>query len=119
LAPVTSIVSNELDRAVKIRQTLGLQFIFLPDCFLSTLCIPCRLFEIAPELQELFPFQGQELNEENTLLKKHALQVMESVGLAISLMGDPEQLQETLIELGIIHNMKSVQVKSFEVCLMC
>ena len=78
----------------------------------------CRLFEIAPELQELFPFEGQELTEENTLLKKHALQVMESVGGAISLMGNPEQLQDTLIELGIVHNMKSVQVKSFEVGLI-
>lgn len=40
---------------------------------------------------------------------------MESVGMAIGLMGDPEQLKEILIGLGVVHNMKSVQVESFKV----
>ena len=75
----------------------------------------CRLFEIAPQLIELFPFQDEELSEENELLKKHANQVMESIGTCIELISDPEELQETLIGLEIVHHIQNVQVKSFAV----
>lgn len=40
---------------------------------------------------------------------------MESIDAAIDLLDDPEQLEETLLELGIVHNMKSVQLESFGV----
>lgn len=97
-------------RVIKSRSTL----ILFPERDYPPLYF-YRLFEIAPDLQDLFPFEGEELSEENELLKKHALQVMESVGMAIGLMGDPEQLKEILIGLGVVHNMKSVQVDSFKV----
>lgn len=40
---------------------------------------------------------------------------MESIDGAIDLLDDPEQLEETLLELGIVHHMKSVQLESFGV----
>lgn len=55
------------------------------------------------------------MNEENDLLKKHALQVMESVGACISIIDDTERLVETLKQLGMVHNLANVEVKSFAV----
>ena len=55
------------------------------------------------------------MNEENALLKKHALQVMESVGTCISIIHDPAQLEEALKQLGMVHNLANVDVKSFAV----
>lgn len=75
----------------------------------------CRLFEIAPELQDLFPFKDEELSSDNAMLKKHAVQVMESIDAAIGMLDDPDELQETLIGLGIVHNMSNVKVDSFAV----
>lgn len=72
-----------------------------------------KLFEIAPELQNLFPFAGEDLNGYHEGLKKHARQVMESIDGAVNLLNEPELLKETLLELGIIHNMSNVQVGSF------
>ena len=40
---------------------------------------------------------------------------MESIDGAISMLDNPEELQENLIELGIIHHMKDVQLESFAV----
>ena len=74
-----------------------------------------RLFEIAPELQELFSFHDEEVSEENESLKKHAVQVMESVGMAIGLLHDPKALVSTLTELGIVHHLHQVQLDSFGV----
>ena len=76
-----------------------------------------RLFEIAPELQNLFPFKEEDIDGNNSLLKKHAVQVMESIDGAIGMLGNPDELQENLIELGIIHHMKDVQLESFAVSL--
>lgn len=73
------------------------------------------MFEIAPDLKKLFPFKDQELSDDNELLKKHAIQVMESIDLAIGMLDTPDELKETLITLGIVHNMKSVQLESFGV----
>ena len=77
----------------------------------------CRLFEIAPDLIHLFPFKDQDLSDDNVLLKQHAMQVMESIDACLGMIGDLEELQETLIQLGIIHNMKDVQVGSFAVSI--
>ena len=74
-----------------------------------------RLFEIAPDLKELFPFKEDELSDEHEGLRKHALQVMESVDLAINLLDDSDELVETLVSLGIVHNMSNVRVDSFAV----
>ena len=79
----------------------------------------CRLFQIAPELAKLFPFgDGEEtLDENNPGLIKHGLQVMESIDAAVGLLGDLEELVETLKTLGIVHNMANVQLDSFAVSL--
>lgn len=74
-----------------------------------------RLFETAPGLKNLFPFKTATPEGQAEGLKKHGLQVMESIDGAIDLLDDPEQLEETLLELGIVHNMKSVQLESFGV----
>lgn len=74
-----------------------------------------RLFEIAPELKNLFPFEDHVVNNEHPGLKRHALQVMDSIDGAISLLDKPEELKEALLELGIIHNMRDVQLESFAV----
>ena len=74
-----------------------------------------RLFEIAPELQELFPFSGEELTDENEKLKEHAMQVMQAVGEAIKLLHKPPELKSLLTELGIVHNLSNVKVESFAV----
>jgi len=74
-----------------------------------------RLFQIAPALKDLFPFKEDKLNNEHEGLRMHALQVMESVDAAISLLDDTNQLVETLVELGIVHQMSNVKVESFAV----
>lgn len=76
------------------------------------------MFEIAPYLISQFPFKDEvdEAREEG--LRKHGLQVMTSIDGAIELLDDPELLEDTLTELGIIHNMKSVKVESFGVSLL-
>ena len=76
-----------------------------------------RLFEIAPKLQELFPFQGEELSDDNKKLRFHALQVMETIDAAIGMLHDVQTLTDTLVDLGIVHNMKNVKVESFAVSL--
>ena len=64
---------------------------------------------------ELFPFQGEELSDENKKLRGHALQVMESIDAAVGMLHDTEKLTDTLLELGIVHNLKNVKVESFAV----
>ena len=82
---------------------------------LCTLSHPHRLFEIAPDLKYLFPFKDQDLTDDNALLKQHSMQVMESIDMCLGMTDDPEELQETLVQLGIVHNMNDVQVESFAV----
>lgn len=70
-----------------------------------------RLFNIAPDL---FPFKNEDKNEG---MKKHGLQVMNSIDGAITLLHNNliSELADALIELGIVHNMKEVQLESFAV----
>lgn len=63
----------------------------------------------------MFSFKNEELNRENEGLRKHGLQVMESIDAAVGLLEDPEELQEVLITLGIVHHMNEVQLESFGV----
>lgn len=67
---------------------------------------------------ELFPFDAADPSLEG--FRKHALDVMETVDKAIEMLvdGDIEELKDTLVELGIVHNMKNVQVESFAVSLI-
>ena len=55
------------------------------------------------------------MNEEHPGLKRHALQVMDSIDGAIGLLDNPKELKEVLLELGIVHNMNDVQLESFAV----
>jgi hypothetical protein len=72
-----------------------------------------RLFEIAPALLNIFSFKDQDKEEG---MKRHGLQVMESIDGAIGLLdGNIQDLEDTLLELGIIHHMKNVQLDSFAV----
>ena len=77
------------------------------------------MFEIAPELQELFSFKQEDLTPSNERLKKHAVQVMESVGMAIEIIDDQSQMEEVLLELGIVHHMKGVKINTFAVSDHC
>lgn len=74
-----------------------------------------RLFEIAPELLNLFSFKDASNKDEG--MRQHGLNVMESIDAAITLLGSKEmsELVDNLVELGIIHNMKHVQLDSFAV----
>lgn len=77
--------------------------------------IAFRLFQIAPNLIDLFPFKNQSNKDEG--MKTHGLQVMNSIDGAITLLGnkDLQELEDNLTELGIVHNMKQVQLGSFAV----
>jgi len=89
---------------------------FMMQIDYTNLCICCnRLFEIAPELVKLFPFKDENITDENPGLRKHGLSVMESIDAAIGLLEKPEELEEVLIELGIVHHMSEVQLESFGV----
>lgn len=76
-----------------------------------------RLFDIQPSLQSLFPFKNQELNDNNEVLRKHALLVMETVDAAIELLKDGklDSLVTTLIDLGVVHSMNNVKPEHFAV----
>ena len=67
---------------------------------------------------QLFPFRDEELSDENEALRKHAMQVMESINDALGMAAQPDELKETLIELGVVHNMNSVKVESFAVSII-
>lgn len=85
-------------------------------CLYHTPIIMCyRLFEIAPELEKLFSFAEMTTEDKKQKQLQHGMQVMESIGAAIEMLDDPETLKETLLGLGIMHNMKDVQVNSFAV----
>ncbi len=45
------------------------------------------------------------------------MQVMTSIDDALRMAGQPDELKETLIGLGVIHNMSNVQLESFAVSL--
>lgn len=64
---------------------------------------------------DLFPFKDADNKDEG--MKQHGLQVMLSIDGAIGLLDNTEELVDTLVELGIIHNIKDVQLDSFAVSL--
>lgn len=78
-----------------------------------------RLFEISPTLYQLFPFKDEEISENNTGLAKHALQVMETIDVAIKMLsnGELEKLKETLEDLGAAHSFRSVKSEHFQVIM--
>ena len=74
-----------------------------------------KLFELAPYLQALFPFAEEELSENSESFQKHALQVMETVDTAVTLIlaNDISTLEGALIDLGMVHNFKNVKPEHF------
>ena len=82
-------------------------------------CLPShRIFEIAPEAIKLFPkfadVPPKEL-EKNEHFRHHALQVVEAVELAISMLQDVDDLRDVLISLGSIHVSMGLQDVHFDV----
>ena len=75
------------------------------------------MFEIAPDLQKLFYFSDDELDDNHPGLRKHAMQVMEKIDGAIGLLDEEEELKEELVGLGIVHHMSNVNVGSFAVSI--
>ena len=57
------------------------------------------------------------MTPDNEELKRHGIQVMESIDAAIGMLDNPAELKETLIDLGIIHHMKDVKLESFAVSI--
>lgn len=77
-----------------------------------------RIFEIAPEAIQLFPkfekIPPKEL-EKNEQFQHHALQVVEAVDLAISMLQEVDDLRDVLISLGSIHVSMGLQDVHFDV----
>lgn len=78
----------------------------------------CRLFTIAPGAQQMFksfkdtPFEELPENED---FRSHALQVTETISLAISAMEDMESLADVLKDLGGGHSTHGLQDAHFDV----
>ena len=72
----------------------------------------CRLFEIAPHLRELFPF-GQD--PKGPQLRSHALNVMNTVGTAVGLLDQSDQLVPVLKQLGQTHASFQLTAKEYQV----
>ena len=92
---------------------LKVQQLKLQSFFLSC----CRLFEIDPQLVELFPFRDEEISINNEGMRKHGLGVMETIDAAITMVleGNIEELVCTLTELGMVHSIHNVDPQHFGV----
>ena len=73
-----------------------------------------RLFGIAPELKDLFPF-GDDLTKPQ--FTTHALNVMNAVDLAVQYLDNTDVLIPKLRELGQMHAGFELTVKEFQVRL--
>lgn len=77
-----------------------------------------RIFEVCPPVLKMFkkfsdvPYE--ELSE-NENLQSHALQVMETVSLAVSLLEDTEELVSALKQIGGSHGSHDLQQAHFDV----
>jgi len=74
-----------------------------------------RLFEVSPDLQNLFPFAGDEITDDHAGMKAHSLTVMTSIDNCIKILDDVPQLKEELIALGAVHNIHGVTSENFAV----
>ena len=78
----------------------------------------CRIFELAPHAQQLFKKFSEatvEELEENEHFRAHALQVTESVSLAVSTMDDMDELVSILKQLGAAHSPHGLQNAHYDV----
>ena len=74
-----------------------------------------RLFEVSPDLQNLFPFAGDKLSDDHAGMKSHSLTVMTSIDACIKILDDVPQLKEELIALGAVHHIHGVTSQHFAV----
>jgi len=74
-----------------------------------------RLFKLSPGLQNLFPFAGEEIDDDHVGMKSHSLTVMTSIDACIKILDDVPQLQEELISLGAVHHIHGVTSQHFAV----
>ena len=72
-----------------------------------------RIFEIAPPALQLFSFKDVEELEKSPQLKKHASNVMRTVGQAVAGLSDVESLVPVLQQLGARHAKYGVQPEHF------
>ena len=77
-----------------------------------------RIFEIAPHAQKMFKYFSEasmEELEENEHFRGHALQVTESVSLAVSTLDDMDELVCILKQLGAAHSPHGLQNAHYDV----
>ena len=72
------------------------------------------MFEIAPELTDLFPF-GNDLTKPQ--FTTHALNVMNAVDFAVQYLDKPDVLIPKFRELGQMHAVFELTIKEFQVRL--
>lgn len=87
-------------------------------CCIIGACFRCRLFEICPEVLQLFPFADEPvINSETEGLVKHGLDVMGVIDSALSMVVNMEidKLVDFLVELGLAHSLRNVEPKHFAV----
>ena len=83
-----------------------------------SLLILSRIFEISPQTQKMFDkFSNASKEEitENEHFRSHALQVTESLSLAVSTLDDMDSLVLILKDLGSLHSTHNLQNAHFEV----
>lgn len=84
----------------------------------GNLPLHCRIFEIAPQAQKLFKNFAEtsmEEIEENEQFRAHALQVTESVSLAVSTLDEMDELVGILKQLGAAHSPHGLQNAHYDV----
>ncbi|EDV24093.1 Non-symbiotic hemoglobin 2 [Trichoplax sp. H2] len=70
-----------------------------------------KLFTIAPEYREVFPF---ETTTDNVRLRVHATGVMKTVGKAVQNLDQFSELQSALSTLGQFHHRKAIKFENFQ-----
>lgn len=81
-----------------------------------------RIFDLSPATQQMFKkFSDISIEEveENEHFRSHALQVTESVSLAVSSLDDMESLVLILKDLGGAHSTHNLQNSHFDVSCLC
>lgn len=76
-----------------------------------------RLFEVSPDLQNLFPFAGDTLTDDHEGMKEHSYTVMTSLDECLKIVHDVPKLKDELISLGAVHHIHGVTSAHFAVSL--
>lgn len=87
----------------------------LIDCLNCSNLIPHRLFEVSPDLQNLFPFAGDTLTDDHEGMKEHSYIVMTSLDECLKIVHDVPKLKDELISLGAVHHIHGVTSEHFAV----